>query len=60
MAAKKMPAAGRPQRTAGAKVPPRTPGVTGGSVRSRTSLDKPWNATGKAAPPLPQPGTGKS
>lgn len=53
--AKKMPPAGRPARTAGAKVPPRTPGVTGGKVRSRISLDQPWNATGKAALPLKPP-----
>lgn len=56
MAARKMPKAGRPKRTAGAKVPPRVPGVTGGTMRSRTDADQPENPIGKAGqPPKPKP-----
>lgn len=50
--AKRMPAAGRPARTAGAAVPARAPGSLRGSMRARANADVTWNATGRAAPPL--------
>lgn len=58
MAAKKMPKAGRPAKTAGGKQPPRVPGATNHlpSMRARAKLDEPWNATGRAALPLGTPG----
>lgn len=57
MAAKKPKPAGRPARTPGSQQPPRTPGALDHlpSMRARAKADEPWNATGKAALPLPPP-----
>jgi hypothetical protein len=56
---KKTPHAGRPARTPGAGKPPVIPGTTKGTVRQRAEADGSWNATGKAAPPLPGTRGGK-
>jgi hypothetical protein len=67
MAAKPMPRAGRPARTAGTAQPPRTPGATEGQgkMRERGGAEEPYNPLGRVnGPPgelgkVPDADTGK-
>ena len=57
---KKMPAAGRPHKTSGKSLPPRTDGMTSGTVRERagqdtlrTAFGAAWSGSDNAEPKFP-------